>query len=75
MEQKKQEKLHNRLFEDLLDLTEDYQELGTQHLVWVGISFFTQMALDCAPMNEKQTKKFVKDIITQTKKETNNDNV
>ena len=74
MELKKQEKLHNRLFEDLLDLTEDYQELGTQHLVWVDISFFTQMALDCAPMTEKQTKKFVKDIITQTKKETNNDN-
>ena len=43
------DKLRTELYKDLLDLTEKAQDLGVQELVWFGISFFTQIALDCAP--------------------------
>jgi len=43
------DKIRQRLYEDLLDATENAQKLGVQELVWFGISFFTQMAIDCAP--------------------------
>lgn len=45
----RKDKIRERLFEDLLDITEDAQRLDVQEVVWLGISFFTQMAVDCAP--------------------------
>ena len=45
----KEDKIRDQLFDDLLDATEKAQDLGITQLVWMGITFFTQMAIDCAP--------------------------
>ena len=45
----RKDKIRERLFEDLLDTVQDAQRLDVQEVVWHGISFFTQMAIDCAP--------------------------
>ncbi len=44
-----EDKIRDELFDDLLDATEKAQDLGVPQVVWMGITFFTQMALDCAP--------------------------
>ena len=54
------DKIRQRLYEDLLDATENAQKLGVQELVWFGISFFTQMAIDCAP-NVREGRKLVRE--------------
>ncbi len=64
----KNDKLRARLYEDLLDATENAQNLGVPELVWFGISFFTQMALDCAP-SVKDGRKLVKDATSSVRKE------
>tara|TARA_B100000927_G_scaffold284096_1_gene272584 strand:+ start:883 stop:1128 length:246 start_codon:yes stop_codon:yes gene_type:complete len=45
----KEDKIRDELFDDLLDATEKAQELGVPQVIWMGITFFTQMAVDCAP--------------------------
>lgn len=45
----KEDKIREQLFDDLLDVTEKAQDLGITQVVWMGITFFTQMAIDCAP--------------------------
>jgi len=65
---KAKEKINDELFYDLCDVTEKAQDLGVPHVVYVGIQFFTQMALDCAP-NKKEAKELIKDAIKNVKKE------
>ena len=64
----KNDKLRSRLYEDLLDATENAQSLGVPELVWIGISFFTQMAIDCAP-SVKDGRKLVKDASSTVRKQ------
>lgn len=45
----RKDKIRRRLYEDLLDTVEDAERLDVTEVVWLGISFFTQMAIDCAP--------------------------
>ena len=45
----KEDKIREQLFDGLLDVTEKAQDLGITQVVWMGITFFTQMAIDCAP--------------------------
>ena len=62
------DELRTELYKDLIDLTEKAQDLGVPELVWFGISFFTQMALDCAP-SVKDGRKLVKDATSSVRKE------
>jgi len=62
------DKLRTELYKDLLDLTEKAQDLGVQELVWFGISFFTQMALDCAP-SVKAGRHLVKEAAKTVRKD------
>ena len=66
----KKDKIRERLFEDLLDTVQDAQRLDVQEVVWHGISFFTQMAVDCAP-TEADGKKLVRDASKSVKKDKN----
>lgn len=63
----RKDKIRERLFEDLLDITEDAQRLGVQEVVWHGISFFTQMAVDCAP-TVADGRRLVRDASKSVKK-------
>lgn len=65
---KANEKKHDEFFYDLCDITEKAQDLGVPHMVYVGIQFFTQMALDCAP-SVKDGKDLIKDAMKSVKKE------
>jgi len=71
MSKTKKELAHDQFFYDLCDATENAAEggLDVPHAVFVGIQFFTQMALDCAP-NTKQAKDLIKDAMKEVKKET-----
>lgn len=64
------EEMHHKVFEGLLDLSEKYQQLGIVHMVYIGISFFTQMAVDCAP-SKKEGIATVNEIISFVKKDAN----
>ena len=61
---KQQEQAQNQFFSDLLEVAENGARggLNVPHAVFVGIEFFAQMALDCAP-NTKEGKKLIKDAI------------
>lgn len=65
-----QKDMHDKVFLGLCDLTEKYQELGVVHMIYIGISFFTQMAVDCAP-SSKLGKAMVRDVIKEVKKDAN----
>ena len=60
--------MHDKVFLGLLALTEKYQELGIVHMIYIGIEFYTKMAVDCAP-SPKIGKAMVKDIIKKVKKD------
>tara|TARA_R110000796_G_scaffold51800_2_gene122217 strand:+ start:2274 stop:2489 length:216 start_codon:yes stop_codon:yes gene_type:complete len=62
------DELRTELYKDLLDLTEKAQDLGAPELIWLGISFFTQMALDCAP-SVKEGRHLVKEAAKTVRKE------
>jgi len=64
----KKDKIRERLFEDLLDTVQDAQRLDVQEVVWHGICFFTQMAVDCAP-TEADGKKLVREASKSVKKD------
>lgn len=64
----RKDKIRERLFEDLLDTVQDAQRLDVQEVVWHGICFFTQMAVDCAP-TEADGKKLVRDASKSVKKD------
>ena len=64
------EEMHTKVFDGLCDLSEQYQELGIVHMVYIGINFFTQMAVDCAP-SSKLGKAMVRDVIKEVKKDAN----
>ena len=70
MKKSKKELAHDQFFYDLCDATENaaMEDLAVPHLVFVGIQYFTQLALDCAP-NNKQAKELIKDAIKSAKKE------
>tara|TARA_R110002153_G_scaffold57716_2_gene158601 strand:+ start:1661 stop:1879 length:219 start_codon:yes stop_codon:yes gene_type:complete len=70
MSKTKLEKAHDKFFYDLLDVVEDASKggLDVPHAVFVGIQFFTQMALDCAP-NTKEARLLIKDAMKDLKKE------
>jgi len=61
------DKLRTRLIEDLVDVTEDASRLGVPDIVWQGICFFTQMAIDCAP-TVAEGRKLVKDAAKAVRK-------
>jgi len=63
-------KIHDELFFGLCDLTEKYEELGVVHMIYIGIEFYTKMAVDCAP-SEKEGKEIVNEIIDLVKKDAN----
>jgi len=71
MSKTKKEQAHEKFFYDLLDASENAAEggLDVPHAVFVGIQFFTQMALDCAP-NKKEAKDLIKDAMKDVKRET-----
>lgn len=62
------DELRTELYKDLIDLTEKAQDLGVPELVWFGISFFTQMALDCAP-SVKEARHLVKEAAKTVRKD------
>jgi len=64
----RKDKIRERLFEDLLDAVQDAQRLDVQEVVWHGICFFTQMAVDCAP-TEADGKKLVREASKSVKKD------
>jgi hypothetical protein len=64
----KKDKIRERLFEDLLDTVEDAQRLDVQEVVWHGICFFTQMAIDCAP-TVADGRKLVREASKSVKKD------
>jgi len=64
----RKDKIRERLFEDLLDTVQDAQRLDVQEVVWHGICFFTQMAVDCAP-TEADGKKLVREASKSVKKD------
>ena len=53
MSKSKKELAHDQFFYDLCDATENaaMENLDVPHVVFVGIQYFTQLALDCAPNN------------------------
>tara|TARA_R100000935_G_C2835861_1_gene168034 strand:- start:1823 stop:2038 length:216 start_codon:yes stop_codon:yes gene_type:complete len=63
------DELRAELYEDLLDLTEKAQDLGVPEVVWFGITFFTQVALDCAP-SVKEGRHLVKEAVKTVRKDT-----
>ena len=65
---KAKEKIHDEFFYDLYYVTEKAKDLGMPHVVYVGIKFFTQIALDCAP-NKKEAKELIKNAMKKVKKE------
>lgn len=67
-EQQRLENLHNEFGMGLCDLTEKAEDLGVIHIAHVGIAFFTQMALDCAP-TLKDGRKLVRETIRTVKRE------
>tara|TARA_R110002074_G_C11983615_1_gene612161 strand:- start:256 stop:474 length:219 start_codon:yes stop_codon:yes gene_type:complete len=70
MSKSKKELAHDQFFYDLCDATENaaMEGLDVPHVVFVGIQYFTQLALDCAP-NNKQAKELIKDAMKSAKKE------
>tara|TARA_R110001606_G_scaffold155317_1_gene297537 strand:- start:657 stop:875 length:219 start_codon:yes stop_codon:yes gene_type:complete len=70
MSKEKKEQAHDQFFYDLADACENAAEggLDVPHAVFVGIQFFTQLALDCAP-NTKEAKDLIKDAMKEVKKE------
>jgi len=70
MSKSKKELAHDQFFYDLCDATENaaMENLDVPHVVFVGIQYFTQLALDCAP-NNKQAKELIKDAMKSAKKE------
>tara|TARA_R100001244_G_scaffold117927_1_gene87737 strand:- start:1052 stop:1270 length:219 start_codon:yes stop_codon:yes gene_type:complete len=71
MSKTKKEQAHDKFFYDLCDAAESAAEGGIEvpHAVFVGIQFFTQMALDCAP-SVKDGRDLIKDAMKGVKKET-----
>ena len=70
MSKTKKELAHDQFFYDLCDATENaaMKDLDVPHVVFVGIQYFTQLALDCAP-NNKQAKELIKEAMKSAKKE------
>ena len=64
------EEAHNNIWLGLLDLCDTAKEsgLGVPHIVFLGIQFFTQLAVDCAP-NEAEGRKLVKEAAEEVKPE------
>tara|TARA_R110001606_G_scaffold381882_1_gene543353 strand:- start:34 stop:261 length:228 start_codon:yes stop_codon:yes gene_type:complete len=60
--------MHNKLLLGLCDLTDKYQELGVVHMIYIGIDFYTKMAVDSAP-SEKEGKEIVNEIIDLVRKD------
>ena len=58
------EAVHNKLFFDLCNITEESKILGIPHIVYMGIQFFTQMAIDCAP-NKKEALELINDTVKE----------
>ena len=65
----KQEKAYDQFYYDLCDVTDKAENLSVPYIVYLGIGFFTQMAVDFAP-NEKEGKKMVRDLVTIIKRQT-----
>jgi len=68
MSKSKKELAHDQFFYDLYYVTEKAKDLEMTHVVYVGIKFFTQVALDCAP-NKKEAKELIKNAMKSAKKE------
>ena len=64
----RKDKIRERLFEDVLDTVEDAQRLDVQEVVWHGICFFPQMAIDCAP-TVADGRRLVRDASKSVKKD------
>tara|TARA_R100000541_G_scaffold48220_1_gene55315 strand:+ start:495 stop:707 length:213 start_codon:yes stop_codon:yes gene_type:complete len=64
----KNDKLRACLYEDLLEATDNAKNLGVPEVVWFGIAFFTQIALDCAP-SVKEGRKLVKEAANTVRKD------
>ena len=60
------EDAHNKLFFNLCNATKESEILDVPHIVYMGIQFFAQMAVDCAPNKEEALElinSVVKDVI------------
>lgn len=58
--ERKLEKIHNNLYEDLWDVTEKAEPLGAPHIIVQGLLFFMDMAAKCAP-NEFEARRLIKE--------------
>ena len=66
LKKKREEKLVDQLFEDLLDITEKAKDLGVQQIGWHGLGFFAHMIRDCAP-SKSEAKHFIKHAVKKYK--------
>ena len=58
--ERKLEKIHNNLYEDLWDVTEKAEPLGVPHIIVRGLLFFMDMAAKCA-LNELEARRLIKE--------------
>ena len=57
MDKQEKETIHNLYGEGLLSISGlAAKSLDVPHVVYVGVQFFTQMAVDCAPSEEEGIK-------------------
>ena len=61
----KKEATHNKLFFNLHNAAEESRILGIPHIVYMGIQYFTQMAVESAP-DKKEALKLINDIVMDT---------
>ena len=68
MSKTKEEQAYDKFYYDLCDVTDDAENLSVPYIVYLGIGFFTQMAVDFAP-TEKEGKKMVRELVTIIKRQ------
>tara|TARA_R100000773_G_C4220832_1_gene119603 strand:+ start:654 stop:866 length:213 start_codon:yes stop_codon:yes gene_type:complete len=66
LEKKREEKLVDQLFKDLLDVTAKARDLGAQQIGWHGLGFFAQMIRETAP-SKSEAKHFIKHAVKKNK--------
>tara|TARA_R100000781_G_scaffold112173_1_gene79192 strand:- start:693 stop:908 length:216 start_codon:yes stop_codon:yes gene_type:complete len=64
---KEQEVMHDNFFEGLIGVSKRAEDLGSQHLIYFGLQFFIQMAVDNAP-NEEEVDAIIEMAISSVDK-------
>ena len=65
----RKDEIREQLFDDLINAIENAKDLDVQEVIWHGISFFTQMAIDCAP-SVTTARRLINEASKSIKKET-----